>query len=110
MKKNVGVGLIAERSFKKGDIILELEGEIINSPTRTSIQLSKNKHIEDLYGKYINHNCYPNTKVENGIIIATKNIFGGNEITFDYNKNENKLSSPFICTCCNKEIKGIKNK
>ena len=110
MRQNVGIGLIAECSFKKGDIVLELEGEILPFPTRTSIQLSKNKHIEDLFGKYINHNCFPNTKVEKDKIIAKKSIKGGEEITFNYNENENKLSNPFICTCCHKEIKGNKNK
>ncbi len=110
MKKNVGIGLIAERSFKKGDTVLKLKGKIINSPTKTSIQLFKNKHIEDLFGKYINHNCYPNTKINKNKVVAIKNISSGNEITFNYNENEDKLSNPFICTCCNKKIKGLLNK
>lgn len=43
-------------------IVFELKGEIINYPTKTSIQIGPNEHIEDELGQFINHHCYPNTR------------------------------------------------
>lgn len=98
-------GLFARKPFDKNEIIFSLKGKIKNKPTRTSIKIGQNRHVEDLYGKYINHNCRPSVKIIDGNVVAIKNIKIFEEITFNYLENEDDLAAPFICECCGKDIK-----
>lgn len=111
VKKGIhGYGVFTTMAFKKGETLFKLKGEIINSPTRTSVQIAKDKHIEDIIAGQINHNCAPNSRVNRkaGTFVSLKNIKKNEELTFDYNQNEDILSSPFICECCGKKILGKK--
>ena len=94
------------KTISKNTIIYKLSGIILDKPTRTSIQITEQSHIEDNFGRYMNHSCNPNCKIEHGCIVSLCNIMKGNEITFDYTKNETHMASPFYCFCCNKLIKG----
>jgi len=93
-------------SIPPNTIIYKLTGDIKNKSTRTSIQIDTNKHIEDKWGQYINHSCYPSVKIINGNLVTIKELKTGNSITFDYNQNEDNMSDPFLCHCCNKLIAG----
>ena len=97
-------GVFASQPFKKDSIILSLTGELKDQPTRTSIKIGDNKHVEDSVGIFINHNCNPSCRVEKHRVVAEKDIAVGEEITFDYSKNEDDLFNPFVCSCCNKLI------
>ena len=97
-------GVFSKESFNSGDIVLSLTGQTLSEPTRTSIKVGESQHVDDTIGNFINHNCNPTCKIENKRVIAIKNIKDGDEITFDYSENEDKLASPFICSCCNKLI------
>tara|TARA_Y100000310_G_C20525782_1_gene735954 strand:+ start:681 stop:1055 length:375 start_codon:yes stop_codon:yes gene_type:complete len=99
-------GVFSKESFAPGDTILYLNGEVVGFPSRTSIQIGENKHIEDKIGAFVNHSCYPSCKIEGNRVVADKEISPSDEITFDYSKNETTLASPFICSCCNKLISG----
>jgi len=103
-----GNGIFTTVKIKKGDILFEMSGEIIARPTQTSIQIGKNKHIEDDIGVHVNHHCKPNSKVnrKNRTFISLRDIEPGEEITFDYNQNEDFLAVPFACHCCNRKILG----
>lgn len=92
--------------INKGEIVLILEGDILDYPTRTSIHIGKDQHIEDDIGKYINHACDPTCRVENSTLVAVKQINHGDSITFDYNDSEVLMSDPFECNCCTKPIRG----
>ncbi len=83
-----------------------LSGDIKDTPTRTSIQIGSNQHVEDFLGKYINHNCYPTVKIVNSKLISVKQINNGDSIIFDYNESEDIISNPFICHCCGKRVLG----
>lgn len=98
--------LVAVVPFKPGTVIRKLIGQEIDAPTRTSIQVKKDKHIEDEFGGFVNHSCNPSAMVKDGTLIATKYIDIGNEITFDYRQNEDTLASPFLCWECKKIISG----
>ncbi len=80
--------------------------DIIASPTRTSIQISEGKHVEDDIGKYINHACDPTCEIQGHKVVALRNLSAGEEATFDYSKNETYMANPFICKCCGKLIRG----
>jgi SET domain-containing protein len=105
-------GLFANRTFNKGEIILLLKGNYFNKPTRTSIQVGNNKHVENYEGGLINHHCNPNTNiviipdVEPALVVANKTIFKGEEITFDYETTEEVMAEPFKCECHGKSIEG----
>ena len=93
-------------SVQSGTSIYKLTGNIKTKPTRTSIQIGPNKHIEDEWGQYINHSCYPSVKIIDGNLVAIKELKLETSITFDYNQNEDNMSDPFLCHCCNKLIAG----
>ena len=93
--------------------IYKFKPTFIENPTKTSIQF-ENKHFEDDIGRYINHNCDPNTKIiklaktDDIVLIPIKDIAINEEITINYNATEEKLSHPFKCDCHGKLIKGNK--
>ena len=107
-------GLFADEFIHKGNIILVLKGTSLPISTKTSIRI-RNKNIEHYEGGYMNHHCDPNAKIlviddiKEGIVVAKKDIHKGEEITFDYETTEPKLSHPFHCDCHGRLIIG-KNK
>jgi hypothetical protein len=95
--------------------VLELTGNYFPYPTKTSIQLG-DKHLESWEAGHVNHHCNPNTKVvieklesgPSGYLVATKHIYSGEEITFDYLTTEVAMAEPFKCECHGKWIRGNK--
>ena len=82
--------------------------ETLNEPTRTSIEIHSNLHVEDYFGRYINHDCNPTCKIQGYKVVAIKNMFAGDEVTFNYMENETAIAAPFTCRCCGNLI-GEKN-
>ena len=99
---------IGNKTIEPGEIFYELSGKVRKNPTRTSIQIGPNQHIEDSYGQYINHHCQANSRIKGNYLEAKKNIIKGDSITFNYNESEDKISNPFICNCCGFYILGKK--
>ena len=110
-------GLFATENIKKGAVIFALEGTRVPEPTRTSIQLEKDYHIEDFKGGYMNHHCDPTAEIvvkynqleAYGLVMAKKDINSANEVTFDYETTEDSLAMPFRCKCCGKLVSGKKS-
>lgn len=104
-----GLGLFSSKDVKKGEVLFELIGPIISEPTRTSIQLQENLHVENELGSLVNHSCNANATVDRSLkaIVSIRHIEAGEEITFNYNENEDALASPFVCRCCGNVIQGI---
>lgn len=103
-----GQGIFAATGFKEGETLFKMRGQVSSIPTRTSVQVGVKQHIEDRIASHINHSCKPNTVVdrESRTFVATRPIKKGEEITFDYNKNEDVMACPFVCRCCNKQVSG----
>ena len=100
-------GVFANRSFQAGNVVWDLSnGETIMHPTRTSIQVMGDVHVEDPRGAFVNHSCRPTCVVDGWNIVAIKDIAGSDEITFDYSQNEDMMASPFVCRCCGRLING----
>ena len=103
--------LVALRRYQLGDTVFSLKGNVVDRSTRTSIRIAKDKHIEDINGAFINHSCLPNTVIVNGDVVATRHVAVGEELTFNYLKNEETpFSNPFVCFKCNTYIGGEKVK
>jgi len=72
-----------------------LEGEILYTPNKYSIEIGKNKHIIDKWGSYLNHSFDPNTRIDGKNVIALRDINKNEELHFNYNDNETKMACPF---------------
>ncbi len=111
---NKGKGLYSRQKYSSGNIVLALEGNYFPNPTRTSIQLTNEKHVESWEGGHVNHHCLPNTKVvveqgelfSIGYLVAIQDIEIGEQITFDYETTETEMAEPFKCSCHGRWIRG----
>ena len=105
---HAGRQVISKFSIEKGEIVRTLKGNILPHPTRTSIQIGTGKHIEDKFGRFINHSCSPTVAVcsfkKEPYIYAMRDIVKGNTITFDYTLTELQITSPFVCSACGANI------
>ncbi|MGJ8663293.1 MAG: SET domain-containing protein-lysine N-methyltransferase [Marinicella sp.] len=105
-----GDGVVCLRSFKKGEHLAKLAGEIVKSIRPHSFQISTKKHLNDKYfiGHFI-HSCDPNTEINTKELLATaiKDIEPGSYISIDYTKTEDYLFRQFKCNCGAKKCKKI---
>lgn len=103
-----GVGAFVTKDFKKDSVLFTMHGEVIEKPTRTSVQIGKHKHIEDALAGHVNHSCTPNARVDRKAraFISLRDIKKGEEMTFDYSSNEDELAAPFVCACCGRKVLG----
>ena len=103
--------LVATKDFEISDHILLLEGDVVENPSRFSVQIGPGQHVEvpaevqveqplDRYRwRFLNHSCEPNAKFDNRNLVASRKIIASEQITFDYNTTEYDLASPFQCHC-----------
>lgn len=117
-------GVYAVESIAPGQILMEIEGERRDHPSRFSIQVEWNVHIhanrclnlEELINchpwRFLNHSCDANTMVRGNCLVAVRLIGTGEEVTFNYNATEYEMAYPFTCRCgspfCTHEIRGFK--
>lgn len=103
-----GLGVFTTKAIKKGETVFTMQGDIIDAPTRTSVQIGTNRHIEDKLAGFLNHNCDCSAKIvrEKQAVVATRDLNEGDEVTFNYNSNEDCMASPFECFCCSAQISG----
>jgi len=113
-----GFGVFANRDFKKDEIVLDWKPEkVMSSKDMKIMQLSAKRflsRVESQYvalsipGKYVNHSCSPNTKVQNFNDIAVRDIRKDEEITADYFAE--RVPVKFVCKCgsvnCRGEYRG----
>jgi hypothetical protein len=108
--------LVSLNFIKAGKAFHKISGyEIITSPTRTSIQINKHEHIEELSRlAYLNHSCDPNVLMDFSRVElrAVRDIEPGEELTFFYPSTEWDMCTPFQCLCgssqCLKRITGAR--
>lgn len=110
-----GKSLVTTTPIKKGDVLHKITNfHQINSATYTSVQISQEINIEELYLAHLNHSCDPNVILDtnNLEIRALKDIQSNEELTFFYPSTEWNMSTPFACKCgasqCLRIIAGAK--
>lgn len=103
--------LIATRDIRKGEVIFSLVGRETRVPTRYSIQVGPEMHLDsddlatddervrERYWMYLNHSCEPSAWVNGLNIVALHDIARGEGVTFDYNTTEWSMAEPFNCRC-----------
>ncbi|MAG60345.1 hypothetical protein CL619_01020 [archaeon] len=112
-----GKGLFANRKFKKGELVIKWNLNIILTKEEVK-KISENERryvypLKDKFllqqppARYVNHSCDPNTKVvDDSSDVALRDIEKGEEITSDY-------SDSFVpgesmgCKCGSKNCKSI---
>ena len=115
-KTEKGRSLFAKENIRKDEILIKFKGKILDKPTKTSLQIDENKHIESPgeIDDFINHSCSPNGYINFHDISfrALRDIKKGEEVTFNYNTTEWYMKVPFKCKCgskdCLHQIRGFK--
>ena len=116
-----GLGLFAGEDIKKGDIIIEYIGNILNKEEAEKIktnqylfEVNRNKTIDGQVrwniARYCNHACEEAGNAESDVkkgrvfIKAIKNIKEGDEILYDYGEEfVNEYIAPHGCNCIAQE-------
>ena len=113
-RSKAGLGLFANRPFKKGEFVIEYIGEIIDNDEadrrlgKYLFELNKKETLDGSSRKniarYINHSCRPNCEVDikkkRVLISARKTIQPGEELHYDYGKEYFEgFIKPFGCVC-----------
>jgi histone-lysine N-methyltransferase SETD1 len=135
-----GWGLYADQPFKAGDIVAEYIGEYVSSAvTEARANMYQARRIQDYqfrlneqlvidatirggHGRYINHNCNPNSfaKMVQGdasnehlkrvVIVAQRDIKPLEELTYDYQfPLELNLDARIPCNCHSEHCRGFMN-
>lgn len=86
-----GVGLFANRNFKKGEIAVRFKADLVpcSKASAEAVQVSEHECFDTKWlvpESFMNHGCDPTTKldVKNKSYVAVKNIKKNDEITFNY--------------------------
>jgi len=103
--------VIALDSFADGEVVFPLEGVVRSAPSRYSIQIGWNEHLEappdtaweevlhQYPWRFLNHQCRPNARIDGRNLRAVGMIRRWEEITFDYETTEWRMAEPFECCC-----------
>ena len=112
-------GVVATKVFEPGHVILRLVGDVVERPSRYSVQIGPGRHIEPparvvLAGslashrwRFLNHSCAPNAAFDDLTLIALRRIEPTEPITFDYDTTEHDMASPFECSCGSERCRGV---
>ncbi|KAG6597741.1 Zinc-binding region-containing protein [Phytophthora cinnamomi] len=110
---------VAGQNFKKDDVIGSAPGNLYSKPTRFTVQITPEKHMDFTGGlEFVNHSCNPNTRIDMAeneakvSFVAIKPISKGEHLTFDYSTSEWDMDEKFDCRCgapnCRGHIGGAK--
>jgi len=101
-----GKALFTRAEIKAGDIVHRLRGSVSKTASRESIEIGPNQHITDPFGIYMNHSSKPTTYIDGRNVVATRDLYPGEEINFDYNASETNVVSRFIDQETGIEVRG----
>jgi hypothetical protein len=105
-------GVYAKQPITQHSVIFYLRGNITRRPSKYTIQLGSNQHLNfpvirkpqhdlDYCWQYLNHCCAPNGYINTAerTFRALRDIASGEEITFNYLTTESEMAAPFNCIC-----------
>ncbi len=113
-RSRTGLGLFAEKIFRRGEFITEYTGERITNAEadrrwskylfETSSRYTIDGAARGNVARYINHSCEPNARAEidrgRVFIYAKRRIDAGEEITYNYGKSYfESIIAPIGCRC-----------
>ena len=104
-----GRGVIAYRSFAKGEIIARMAGYVVHEIRQHTLQLTPETHLYDPYfSGFFLHSCSPNISLNmvDLTVIALKDIQANNFLYMDYAETEDILFKQFPCSCGSSNCRG----
>jgi len=116
--------VVAAGAIDAGETILTVDGVLSPVPSRFSIQIARDQHVEPGPGgdpvameryqwRFLNHSCAPSAYLRGRALIALRPLQAGEEVTFDYHTTEWDMASPFACLCgarqCVGKVRGFKH-
>ena len=105
----VGQGVIAYRSFKKGEIIARMAGEVVRDIRQHTLQLTPETHLYDPYfSGFFLHSCAPNISLDMTLLTVTavRDIPANSFLYIDYAETEERLFKQFPCSCGAADCRG----
>ena len=69
--------LVVAVEFDPNQVVRRLQGKILARPTKTSICIGVNKHIEDRFGSVVNHSCVPTARVTSESLVTNRSSISG---------------------------------
>jgi len=95
-----GARLVAKIPFRRGELILPLNGKP-TAPSYRTIQIDQSTHVEDPLIAFMNHSCRPTAIVDAQALTihAATDLTTGEEVTFFYPSTEWEMVRPFECLC-----------
>ncbi|MEZ6194582.1 MAG: SET domain-containing protein [Planctomycetota bacterium] len=111
--------VLTTRPFAEGEVVLRLEGREVRRPTRYTIQIDRDLHLESEPGegfeaaldrrpwRFLNHSCRPVTRLVGRDLVALRPLAAWEQVTFDYNTTEVTLAAPFACRCGAEDCCGV---
>jgi len=114
MSSSCGLSLSATRDIALGEVVLPLFGEPIAKPSRYSIQIGENLHLEgppESPTNYINHSCNPSCYINwsSMSFVSLSQISAGEAITYHYSTSEWDMKEKFRCRCGSESCLGTIN-
>lgn len=117
--------LVAIRPIRAGERLFRMEGETTARPTRYSLQVGEELHLDlgpghsageiiDRFSwRFMNHSCEPTVEIRGREVMAMRDIGPTEAVTYNYNTTEWEMAEPFQCRCgsprCLRVIRGFKH-
>lgn len=97
-----GQGVITYRSFKRGEVIARMAGDVIGEIRQHTLQVSPDRHLFDpFFSGYFLHSCDPNISLDMQAMTVTalQDIPANSYLYMDYAETEDHLFKTFPCSC-----------
>ncbi len=104
-----GLGVVSYRSFKAGEVIAKMAGEVVDDIRQHTLQISPKEHLFDPhFSGYFLHSCEPNISLNMATMTVTalKDISEGDYLYMDYAETEDHLFKTFPCSCGSDSCRG----
>ncbi|MFJ9785647.1 SET domain-containing protein-lysine N-methyltransferase [Amycolatopsis sp. NPDC101161] len=116
--------LVTNQAVPAGTLLFTLEGELTATPTRYTVQLDADRHIDmpagspheevldRYYWRFMNHACEPTAVIRDRSVLSLRPIPAWSQITFHYASTEYDMAEPFACECgsgrCDGAVQGFR--
>lgn len=97
-----GRGYVARADIPVGGVVARLNAPVGRpAPTKYTIQVGVDEHVDVEEVRYLNHSCVPSTFVDTTAnrVVAIRPIVRGEALTFFYPSTEWEMADPFDCQC-----------
>ncbi|SFW82344.1 SET domain-containing protein-lysine N-methyltransferase [Amycolatopsis australiensis] len=111
--------LVTNQAVPARTVLFSLEGELTTTPTRYTVQLDADRHVDlpagcpleevldRYYWRFMNHACEPAAVIRDRAVLSLRPIPAWSEITFHYATTEYDMAEAFPCRCGSVRCDGV---